>query len=97
MHSSLEWECQFRIEIQLDGNSISLVHKHMMVNVRGENLLEQVRVRLSIGVKFTLSVKHESVVVILREGPNNHKSSHEVNGTIPQKLLKVLTQVKCKS
>ena len=97
MHGKLDGEHHSRIIIQLNGNPIFLVHKHMMVDVRGENLLKQVRVRLSIWIKFTLSMEKESVVVILREGPNYHKSSNEVNGSISQKLLQARTHVECNS
>lgn len=72
MKHNLGWNYDLDNCIEPDTNSAPLIHEDMMVNVGRKDLLKKIRVSLCFRIKPNFSVEHESVIKVLREGPNDN-------------------------
>ena len=94
VHGKLHGEDLLGIGIELNGDSVPLVHEDVMVYVLGEYLLKEIGNRLCFWVQLVFSVEHESMVVVLRVGPDDHEAAPEVYRERLEELVEAFTKMK---
>ena len=95
MHGNLSREGHPGICVELDGDPVPLVHKHVMVDMFGKYLFKEIGICLGFRIQLIFSMENKSVLVILGVSPDNQKATPKKDGEGLLELVEARTEVKC--